>query len=243
MNFEKLGSQVIDISNQLYQQKFVGRMGAMLAGGKSKLGSTLGQAFSTSYMAATSGMDSYDLFKEAGATDWWAGLGTVGVMLGFYTFLNNNYYKDVLFGEDSMLNENFVMNNTMKNLGAEIRNGLAGTAGKPTKIEAEGFVKTVATKVKGWATDATKAIKGGLEKEALGEKLAETAVETETAAAKKITASGVEKAALDAARKTATKNGGAFWYGGNDGRGYAGCCKRPYSCCRNSWITYNRRQC
>ncbi|MCI5542544.1 MAG: hypothetical protein MR405_01290 [Mollicutes bacterium] len=71
MSFEQIGNQIADIGNQLYQQKFVGQLGYLLSSGGKQFqgGSKLGKAFSTTYMAATSGMDSYEIAKEAGASD------------------------------------------------------------------------------------------------------------------------------------------------------------------------------
>ena len=71
MSFEQIGNQIADIGNQLYQQKFVGQLGYLLSSGGKQFqgGSKLGKAFSTTYMATTSGMDSYEIAKEAGAND------------------------------------------------------------------------------------------------------------------------------------------------------------------------------
>ena len=53
------------------------------------------------FMAATSGADSYALFKRAGVDDRIAGIGTLATIAGFFTLMNNNYYKDALFSDTS----------------------------------------------------------------------------------------------------------------------------------------------
>jgi hypothetical protein len=104
MTFEKVGQQVSAIGLQLYQQKFIAKapqfIGKIL-NSKSLATSKVGQSMSLMFMAATSGADSYALFKRAGVDDRIAGIGTLATIAGFFTLMNNNYYKDALFSDTS----------------------------------------------------------------------------------------------------------------------------------------------
>ena len=139
MTFEKVGQQVSAIGLQLYQQKFIGKapqfIGKILKS-KSLATSKVGQAMSLMFMAATSGADSYALFKRAGVDDRIAGIGTLATIAGFFTLMNNNYYKDALFSDTSWLNESSVMVNSIRNVGDDMLNvAKAAAAGQaPARI-------------------------------------------------------------------------------------------------------------
>jgi hypothetical protein len=104
MTFEKIGQQVAGIGLQLYQQKFLAKAPQFLGkvfNNKSLASSKVGQNLSLAFMAATSGADTYAILKNAGANDRVAGIGTLATIAGFFTLMNNNYYKDALFSETS----------------------------------------------------------------------------------------------------------------------------------------------
>lgn len=205
MSFESVGQQITGIANQLYQQKFVGKLGHMLASGGEKWqgGSKLGSALSTAYMATTSSMDFYETSKEAGLNDTWAGIVTLASMCGFYALMNNDYYKQTLFGENSLLNEEFVERNTLKAVGEELGSALRGVPSNPTPIEAKGMFQKVFESVKRNGGKAIKKIKNGLAKEEIGTALAtsEAAIaETTEKAATKLTVAQVKGKAKDAVK-------------------------------------------
>ena len=59
-------------------------------------------------------------------------------MAGFYALMSSDYYKDVLFGENSLLNEEFVTVNTIKGVGKELEAALKGVPANITPVEARG---------------------------------------------------------------------------------------------------------
>ncbi len=221
MSFEQIGSQIAGIGNQLYQQKFVGQLGYLLSSGGKQFqnGSKIGKAFSSTYMAATSGMDSYDIAKEAGANDFWAGVYTLGVMAGFYGLMSSGYYKDVLFGENSLLNEEFVTRNTVKAVGQELNAALRGVPAEITPIEARGFFQRAFEATKRNGGKFIKKVKQGLSKGNTGEALAtaetaETAAKTAETAATRLTAAEVEGKAAEAVKNgiLGKSSAGTSWF-------------------------------
>lgn len=200
MTFEKFGSQVVGIANQLYQQKSVAKIGHLLSKKPSIKAAKVGQALSTSYMAATSGMDSYDMFKEAGASDAVAGIGTLATMLAFGWLLSNDYYKSALFSEDSWMNEDFVIAQSLKNMGGgAMRSAIEATPVKPTTIQAQGLFMH-------WFTKAKNAIQKSFKKLKKANAKPATAVATSADDAASATASAASAAAGatdDAARAAA----------------------------------------
>lgn len=221
MSFEQIGSQIAGIGNQLYQQKFVGQLGYMLSSGGKHFqnGSKIGKAFSTTYMAATSGMDSYDIAKEAGANDFWAGVYTLGVMAGFYGLMSSSYYKDALFGENSLLNEEFVTRNTVKAVGQELNAALRGVPAEITPIEARGFFQRAFEATKRNGGKFIKKIKQGFSKGNTGEALAtaettEAATRTAETAAARLTAAEIEGKAAEAVKNgiLGKSSAGTSWF-------------------------------
>lgn len=222
MSFEQVCTQIGDIANQLYQQKFVGKLGQMISqkqGAKAfENTSKLGQRLSTTYMAATSGMDSYEMFKEAGLNDTWAGLGTLAVIAGFYAFMSQDYYKDVLFGENSILNEEFVVRNTVKAVGEELNAAIRGIPTTATGVEAKGIFQRIFNSTKRNASSAVKKIKSGLSKEGVGNALAtaetKAAETTAATAAEKLSMAKVQGMAEDAVKHgvLGKSDSGSSWF-------------------------------
>ena len=102
---ENLGDLIVSSSAQLYSQRNIANALAKWAPFKSKQSNDLlARSVSTGYMAMTSASDSYASFKEAGASDAVAGAGTLLTMAGFYTLLQQGYFKEKLF-EGSLLDE------------------------------------------------------------------------------------------------------------------------------------------
>ena len=219
MSFEQIGSQIADIGNQLYQQKFVGQLGYRLASGNKffQNGSKIGKAFSATYMAATSGMDAYDIAKEAGANDTWAGIYTLAVMAGFYALMSSDYYKDVLFGENSLLNEEFVTRNTVKAVGEELSAAMKGVPANITPIEARGWFQRAFESTKRNGGKFFKKIKQGFAKGETGEALTTaetTATKTAEAATARLTAAEVEGKAAEAVKNgiLGKSSAGSSWF-------------------------------
>jgi len=221
MSFEQIGNQIADIGNQLYQQKFVGQLGYLLSSGNKKFqgGSKLGKAFSTTYMATTSGMDSYEIAKEAGANDTWAGIYTLAVMAGFYALMSSDYYKDVLFGENSLLNEEFVERNTIKAVGEELAAAMKGTPATITPVEARGWFQRAFESTKRNGSKFINKVKQGFAKGETGNALAtaetaEAATRTAETAATRLTAAEVEGKAVEAVKNgiLGKSSAGTGWF-------------------------------
>ena len=222
MSFEQIGNQIADIGNQLYQQKFVGQLGYLLSSGGKQFqgGSKLGKAFSTTYMAATSGMDSYEIAKEAGANDTWAGIYTLAVMAGFYALMSSDYYKDVLFGENSLLNEEFVTVNTVKGVGKELEAALKGVPANITPVEARGWFQRAFEATKRNGGKWLKKVKQGFAKGETGEALAtaetaeRAAISAAETAATRLTAAEVEGKAVEAVKNgiLGKSSNGTSWF-------------------------------
>ena len=67
---ENLGNLISSISGQLFQQRAVGMLPALLKqGNPSAETAKLGRNLAFAYMAATSSQDAYNVAKEAGASD------------------------------------------------------------------------------------------------------------------------------------------------------------------------------
>ena len=70
---------------------------------------------SVGYMALTSASDSYNSFREAGANERLAGIGSLLTMAGFYTLLSQGYFKDKML-QGTMLDEEIRTINDVKQL-------------------------------------------------------------------------------------------------------------------------------
>jgi hypothetical protein len=74
VTFENLGNLISSISGQLFQQRVVGSIPMLLnKSGDIVTQSKIGRALSYGYMSLTSAQDSFNTFKEAGASDMVAG--------------------------------------------------------------------------------------------------------------------------------------------------------------------------
>lgn len=104
VTFENFGNLVSAISGQLFQQKAVGMlpMWLSLQENTTKDVAKLGRALSYGYMAATSSQDSYNIAKEAGASDRVAGLFTIANMVSLYGLMHINYFRDNFFKDTYM---------------------------------------------------------------------------------------------------------------------------------------------
>ena len=105
-SIENIGQMISDSASQLYSQRLIQKMPKLLAqwrGVQPSIKSMkIGQNLSLAYMAATSAEDVYGAYKEAGVNDRMAGVGALATMGAFYWFINNEYFKDMLFRDPSM---------------------------------------------------------------------------------------------------------------------------------------------
>ena len=93
--WENLGQLVKDVSLQLFQQQTIGKIPLLF--GKTAENAQLGRNLALAYMSATSAQQSYETFKEAGADDRTAGIGTLASMFAMWKLMNQDYFRDSLF--------------------------------------------------------------------------------------------------------------------------------------------------
>lgn len=119
LSFENIGDIVASSAGQLFQQRMIANIPDLLR--KTKDGATVlstskfGRNLALGYMITTSATDSYEIFKEAGATDRMAGIGLLGVTSGLALLMNNDYFKDMLF-TGTFMDEDIAMRDTIKQL-------------------------------------------------------------------------------------------------------------------------------
>lgn len=95
INFENITSMVSDVFPQLAQQQSVALVGKLIKS-NSALAQKVGSNMAMSYMALTSAADTYQQFKEAGASDRAAGIGMWATAGAYYGLQNVGYFKDAL---------------------------------------------------------------------------------------------------------------------------------------------------
>jgi hypothetical protein len=97
-NIENIGKMVSSSSMQLVQQRLVGKIPALLNGNKySENAVKWGRGLALSYMAGTSTTGTFDAFKEAGASDFVAGLGSVASIFAMKTLMDSDYFREFWF--------------------------------------------------------------------------------------------------------------------------------------------------
>lgn len=107
------------------QQKVVGQiplyLKALTKGKVTESTLKLGRGLAKTYMVGTSAMETFDAFKEAGASDRMASLGMFASMLSMYGLMSSDYlkYEDLLFGGSRLDTSNF--RNTIKGLGETLK--------------------------------------------------------------------------------------------------------------------------
>lgn len=94
-NFENIMGIASSSVNQLKQQRLIGLLPGKLAGNENNLNAIKwGRSLSLSYMATTAATDSYEVFKEAGASDRVAGFAALGTMFAMKSLMDNDYFRD-----------------------------------------------------------------------------------------------------------------------------------------------------
>lgn len=103
---ENIGQMIADSASQLYSQRLIQKIPKLLAQWQGVQPSIkamqIGQNLSLAYMAATSAEDVYGAYKQAGVNDAMAGVGALATMGAFYAFMNNEYFKEMLFRDPAM---------------------------------------------------------------------------------------------------------------------------------------------
>lgn len=133
-SIETLGGLVSDITGQLYQQRFVSMVPALLdkAGFTKGLmkNTKLGEELALGYMAATSAKESYGAFREAGANEAVAGLAAIGNLLALNGLMRTDYFRSTLF-KGSFFDDD-ILRGVAKEVADDVKNGnlIAGATAK-----------------------------------------------------------------------------------------------------------------
>lgn len=97
---------VLDSAKQLYSQRLIQKIPGLvrkMQGLEQTIESQkLAMTLSTAYMAATSAQDVYGDYIEAGVNDRFAGIGALATMGAFWGFMQNEYFKDMLFRDSAI---------------------------------------------------------------------------------------------------------------------------------------------
>lgn len=102
---ENIGDLIVSSSGQLFSQRNIAnKLYEMKPFANQELNKKFAQWMSTGYMAMTSVSDVYGDMKNAGASDRVAGFGSLLSLAGFYTLLQQGYFKNKLI-EGSLLDE------------------------------------------------------------------------------------------------------------------------------------------
>ena len=140
VSFENLGNLKTSISGQLFQQRVVGSIPMLL----NKYGDVAkqaewGRALSYGYMSLTSAQDSFNTFKEAGASDMVAGWAFVANAIALGSLMATDYGKGLLF-KGSWLDEN-VLKAPAKKAADEVRAQLTSGIENATPKEKAKFIQ------------------------------------------------------------------------------------------------------
>ena len=141
-SFENIGDIVAKSFLQLNTQRLIGSIPKYIntLRGLESTENTVkwGKAMAMTYMAGTSVSGTYDVFKEAGASDRMAGLGMIASALAMYKLMDQDYFKEYWFNGTYLDN-------------AELRNVLKEAAidgsEKITKKEAANWVLKTSEKI------------------------------------------------------------------------------------------------
>ena len=108
VSFENLGNLISSISGQLFQQRAISAIPLLLnKSGDVAKQAQWGRALAYGYMSLTSAQDSFDTFKQAGASDMVAGWAFVANAIALGSLMATDYGKGLLF-KGTWLDENFL---------------------------------------------------------------------------------------------------------------------------------------
>lgn len=136
--FENIGDMIGSSAGQLYSQRCIAQIPKLFSTSKNitKL-PKLSSALSVGYMALTSAEETYNTFKQAGASDRMAGIGFLLTSAAYYKLMDNDYYKQWLFKNTDLVNDP-EMQYTIR--------GIAKTAAEQLNKDVKGVATTEATK-------------------------------------------------------------------------------------------------
>lgn len=127
LSAENLGSMINAIGGQLFEQRVVGSIPLLLNKyGNITKNTQAGQKLALAYMATTSAKDTYQSFKEAGASDRMAGVAMLANVFALWKLMNIDYFRKTLF-KGSYLDDNEIKGIT-KAVSNEFKESLAGKA-------------------------------------------------------------------------------------------------------------------
>ena len=125
LSAENLGSMINAIGGQLFEQRVVGSIPLLLNKyGNITKNTQAGQKLALAYMAATSSKETYQAFKEAGASDRMAGVAMAANVFALWKLMNMDYFRKTLF-KGSYLDDNEIKGIT-KAVSDEFKESLVG---------------------------------------------------------------------------------------------------------------------
>lgn len=133
VNFENLGNLISSVSGQLFQQKMVGAIPLLLnKSGDVAKNAQWGRYLAYGYMGLTSAQESYDVFKQAGASNTVAGWAFIANMIALNALMATDYGKGLLF-KGTWLDENFLKEPARKaaeEVGSKLTEGIEQASNK-----------------------------------------------------------------------------------------------------------------
>ena len=140
VTFENLGNLVSSISGQLFQQRVVGAIPTLLnKSGDMAKNAKWGRALAYGYMSLTSAQDSFNTFKQAGASDMVAGWAFIANAIALGGLMATDYGKGLLF-KGTWLDENFLRQPAMQ-AANEVREKLTSGIEKASPKEKAKFIQ------------------------------------------------------------------------------------------------------
>ena len=164
--FENIGDMIGSSAGQLYSQRCIAQIPKLFKNSKNitKL-PKVSTALSVGYMALTSAEETYNTFKQAGASDRMAGIGFLLTSAAYYKLMDNDYYKQWLFKNTDLVT-NPEMQYTVRSVAKEAAdtlnkkigtNAISETGKKAAEME---VAKNFWTKLKGLKKFTNKVPKG-----------------------------------------------------------------------------------
>lgn len=142
VTFENLGSLISSVSGQLFQQKMVGAIPMLLnKSGDIAKNAQWGRYLAYGYMGLTSAQESYDVFKQAGASDTVAGWAFIANMIALNGLMATDYGKGLLF-KGTWLDENYLKEPAIK-AANEVRTKLTEGIENATSKEKAKFIQGI----------------------------------------------------------------------------------------------------
>ena len=139
--FENIGDMIGSSAGQLYSQRCIAQIPKLFKNSKNitKL-PKVSTALSVGYMALTSAEETYNTFKQAGASDRMAGIGFLLTSAAYYALMNNDYYKQWLFKNTDLVNDpemQYTVRGVVKQATDQLTQDIKGAASAETTKKAE----------------------------------------------------------------------------------------------------------